>query len=239
MPSKIDKKIHNWKFVDDKRTPVFKTLATELDAIARGKKPISFFATDRRGFAEDLAEIEPPAKKRGLAVTVITRKGTTNIFVHRAENAALVGPLQKHLSQSPWTFEHEATLGELLGYTPAQRSAWLAAERHARPGFGLITMYADTVHGYPFPLTWWREPGRVPAPDAYKIMHKRVRGLELWRCGVDPSYENHLDRRGVIELAGAPKKVNSTFDKAIRTELEMLGPKGWHIPPRSRTKRRR
>jgi hypothetical protein len=233
------KKVHSWKFVEDSRTPVYKTIAAELDAIARGKKPISFFATDTRGLAGDRREIEPLAKKRGLVVTIAKRKTATDIFVHRTGDEALVAPLQETLSRSPWSFEHEASLGEQLGYSPKERTAWLAAEYHARPAFGVITMYADIVAGYPFPLTWWYEPGFVPAPDAYKLMNRSVPGLQLWRAGVDPAYAKHLDARGVIELAGASKKINSTFDKAVRTELEMLGPKGWHIPPRSRTKRRR
>ncbi|MFN0249982.1 MAG: hypothetical protein ACKV2T_24075 [Kofleriaceae bacterium] len=248
------KKVHSWKFVADTRTPVYTTLAAELDALARGKKPISFFATDARGLAGDLREIEPLAKKRGLVVTVAKRsnqeagplrsvtgerRNATDIFVHRVGGEALIAPLQDVLSRSPWSFEHEASLGELLGYSPKVRKAWLAAERHARPAFGVMTMYADIVAGYPFPLTWWAEPGFVPAPDAYKLMNRSVPGLQLWRAGVDVAYVQHLDARGVVELAGAGKKVNSTFDKAMRTELEMLGPKGWHIPPRCKTRRRR
>jgi hypothetical protein len=244
----VPSKVHSWKFIEDKRRPVYKTVAAELDAVAKGKKPLSFFATDRRGYDEDLAEIQAAARKRTLTVTVVPRGRATSardnqdidIFVHRTEtdparrtvherNVKALGEL---LQRSPWSFDHEAKLGELLGYSPAQRSAWLAAEHHARPAFGVITLYAEIVRGYPFPLTWFREPGRVPAPDAYKIMDKVVRGLELYRVGMDPAYEQHLDARGVVELAGAPKKVNTTFDKAMRTELEMLGPTGWQRPAR-------
>lgn len=229
----------DWKFVDDKRTPVYKTDAAELDAIAKGKKPISFFATDRTGLDDDLAEIEPLAKKRGLTTTVSKRKDAIDIFVHREDGARLIPPLQALLSKSPWSFEHEASLGTLLGYSPKQSKDWLAAEHHARPGFGVLTLYADIVAGYPFPLEWWSNPGRVTAPDAYKAMDRSVPGLQLWRVGVDPAYAKHLDKKGFISLAGASKAVNATFDSAVHTELEWLGPAGWHRPVRSKTKLRK
>ncbi len=230
-------KSSDWKFTTDQRKPVYKSLAAELDAVKAGKKAISFFATDRSGLDDDLGEIEPLATKRGLRKTVAKRKGAIDIFVHRDDEESRIAPLQRLLSQSPWSFEHEAKLGELLGYTAAQRAAWLAAERHARPAFGVLTLYADTVAGYPKPLAWWSDPGRVPAPDAYTHMDKRVRGLVLWRVGVDPSYAKQLDRSGFVSYAGYPK-IERVFDKAVRTSYERLGPTGWERVRRQPARRR-
>lgn len=231
-------KSSSWKFIPDRRKPVYKTLAAELDAVARKKKTISYFATDQDGLREDHAIIEAAAAKKDLEVNVAKRGDVIDIFVHRVGDFRRVQEMLVALSKKPWTFEHEENLGILLGYTPAQRKAWLAAERHARPAFGVLTLYAEIVTGYPFPLEWWSDPGRVAAPDAFTAMDRSVPGLQLWRVGMDPAYAKHLDAKGFVSLAGAPKKVQTAFDKAVRTPLELLGPKGWHRPARSQTRLR-
>ena len=230
-------KLSSWKFVEDRRTPVYKTLAAELDAIVQGKKALSFFATDREGLAEDLASIQPSARSRGLTVAVVPRGRAKSdqpidLFVHRTDLAPArrvarerrIVALQTLLSQSPWTFDHEASLGELLGYSRAQRTAWLLAEHHARPGFGVLTLYGESRVNHAPPGSWWTEPGRVVAPDAYK---KRDRMLELWRVGVQPTYAKKLDSKGRILLWKDSHQ--RAFDKAMRTPYETLGPKGWVI----------
>ena len=212
-------KDRGWKFVADQRTPVYKTLASELAAIARGTKRLSFFATDRAGLAADLAEIEPLAGKRGLVTTVATRKGAIDIFVHRAESARWIPSLQALLSSSPWSFDHEAALGKLLGYSAADRKAWLAAERHARPAFGVLTLYGESRTKHVPPCLWWSAPGRVVAADAYAT---RARGAELWRVGVTPSYARRLDPSGTVLL-----RHRRGFERAMRTPYEVLRSTGW------------
>jgi hypothetical protein len=212
----------HWKFVADKRPPIYKTLAAELDAIRDGKKAISYFATDRDGLHEDHAVIQKAADKRELEVSVAKRGEAFDIFVHRANTAKRVPQLLVALSRKPWSFEHEATLGKLLGYTPAQRKAWLAAEHHARPAFGVLTLYGTIGVGYGAPNWWWIEPGRVPAPDAYA---KRTKGERLYRVGVDPRYAKKLDKKGHAILSSFVKR--RAFDKVVRTPYEWLGAKGW------------
>lgn len=213
-----------WKFVEDRRTPVYKTLGAELDAIARGKKPISFFATDREGLDEDLASIKPAADKHKLVVTVKRRGKVIDLFVHLPKKAHLVPHVQKVLSHTPWTFNAEQVLGGMLGYTRTQIRAWTKAERHARPAFGVLTLYADSLLGGAPPSWWWTEPGRVPAPDAYT---KRDRTRELWRVGVDPAYARWLSAKGQRVMWKAQQVAG--FEKAMRTPYEVLGPKGWEL----------
>lgn len=222
-----------WKFVDDRRTPVYKTLAAEFDAIARGKKPISFFATDRDGLEEDLDAIEPAAVKRGLVVTVARRGRVIDLFVHLPKKAFLVPRVQKVLSHTPWTFNAEQVLGGVLGYTRTQLDAWMKAERHARPAFGVLVLYGESLLGGAPPSWWWTEPGRVLAPDAYK---KRDRTRELWRVGMSPSYARWLDRSGRRSTA---RHQIVGFEKAMRTPYELLGPGGWTVASASRTRGRR
>jgi hypothetical protein len=209
-----------WKFVVDRRTPVYKTLAAELDAIRRGTKSISYFATDRDGLAEDLAHIQPLADKRDLRVTVAKRGSSIDIFVHRANDAKRVPPLLAALSQTPWSFAHEAKLGTLLGYTAAQRKAWMAAEHHARPAFGVLVLYGAIGVGYGVPNWWWTQPGQVVARDA-----KRRKGERLYRVGVDPRYAKKLDKNGQAILSSFVKR--KAFEKVMRTPYEWLGVKGW------------
>jgi hypothetical protein len=213
---------YHWKFVDDRRPTVYKTLAAELDAIARGKKPISFFATDRDGVDEDLRAIEPGARKRGLVVTVARRGKVIDLFVHLPRNASRVPHVQRVLSRSPWSFTTERALGGVLGYTKSQIDAWLKAERHARPAFGVLTLYAVSLHGGAPPSWWWTEPGRVPAPDAYA---KRDRTKELWRVGMNPSYARWLNPKGA-RLMWKQTQI-AAFEKQMRTPYEILGAKGW------------
>jgi hypothetical protein len=213
-----------WKFSADRRKPVYRTLAAELDAIRRGTKAISFFATDKAGLAEDLAEIQPLALARGLCVTIAPRAKAIDVFVHRASEAHRIASLQALLSSSPWTFDHEASLGLLLGYSAQHRKAWLAAERHARPGFGVLTVYGEGLENHAPPSLWWIEPGRVVALDAYE---KRPRGLELWRVGVDRAYARRFEPEGYVLLFNESKQ--RTFERAMRTSYEVLGRKGWCV----------
>ena len=213
-----------WKFVEDRRKPVYATLAAELDALRRGKKAISFFATDRTGLDEDLEEIQGPALARGLCVTVAPRGDVIDLFVHRADNAKRIAPLQKLLSQSPWSFKYEAELGTHLGYTTEQRRAWIAAERHARPAFGVVTMYGTALHHPRFaliPTLWWTAPGRVPAPYA-----KHPPGLRLFRVGVKPWFAAKLGARGQCPRSTSKECV--AFASGERTPLERYTPTGWH-----------
>jgi hypothetical protein len=219
----VQPKPAKWKFVEDRREPVYPTLASELDAIQQGKKTISFFATDRKGVDEDLAALQRLALVRKLCITIAPRGKVIDLFVHRAENAGRIKLIQSHLSLGPWSVQSEAKIGALLGYSAAERTAWQKAEHHARPAFGVLTLYGSMVDGYGVPKWWWTEPGRVLAPDAYA---KRPPNLQLWRVGAHPRYAKKLDPKGHVMLAGSARK-QKAFDDAVRTPYEMLGPKGW------------
>jgi hypothetical protein len=135
-------------FVRFRPPRVYRTLGAELDAIAAGDKPISFFASDRAEVERgaDLIPIARAAFDRGLVLTLAPRgkrrDASLDLFVHTVAQARRIGPLQALLARSPWSFALEAQLGRQLGYSPAQRAAWLAAERHARSAFGCVMFYA-------------------------------------------------------------------------------------------------
>lgn len=211
-----------WTFVADRRAPVYATLGAELAAIRRGAKAISFFASDADGLAEDLAELVAEAVPRGLCVTLAPRARVTarvterviDLFVHRADGAARIAPLQALLGSGPWTFAHEAKLGVLLGYSARERAAWLAAERHARPAFGVLTLYGASDA----PDVWWAAPGQVVARAS-----RHATGL--WRVGVDPRYAARLDARGRVQLATRTQR--AAFERAVRTPYERYTRRGW------------
>ena len=207
-------------FTVEKRAPVYRTVEAELEAIARAAKSLSFFASDRASIADDLP-IVTAALKRGLATTISPRNEGVDVIVYRAREDHRVAPLQALLSSSPWTFAREEELGLQLGYSRTQRAAWMAAERFARPDYGVLTIYAVLSPAYHAARSalWCAQPGKVVDAKAVK-----KDGTVAWRVGMDPAFAKKLANNYAQLHTPAAR---TAFAKLQRTPFQRLTPSGW------------
>lgn len=200
----------------------FKSLADELDAIARGDKPISWFASERKKVDSnaDLKPITRAALDRGLAVTLAPRDTLVDLFIHFAAAARRITPLQTLLARSPWTFTLEAELSRQLGYAPKQRTAWIAAEKHRVPAYGCVTLYAIAPKSHrrlrndTFVFT---RPGDVAIHGATATDPEHP----MVRFGLPPLVASKLLRGGKSGM------ISSSWFERHSTRVQTLTPNGW------------
>lgn len=182
------------------------SLGQELDAIKAGRKPLSFFASDREAIEDgsDLIPIMRAAFDRGLAVVAAPRGDTTDLFVVRPEHLARVSQFQAFLAkQTRWSFSVEDQQSRLLGYSKAERAAWMKQLRASHIELGMTTVYAI----------------------GDRLFAKRPAGAKVLRYGIDGrTYAKVFGRSSEVTLTKARKK---TFLAGVLAGPEVLGPRGW------------
>ena len=127
------------KLFEVPRAPVvYASDEAEIEAVARGKKPIAYYAA-ALDEAEDLVRA---AYKHDLLVVAAAAE---QLFVTPPGELWRVPAIRTLLDAGgDWSERDEEQLGVLLGYTPAQRRAWLAFQRHQRAAYGAATLYMLT-----------------------------------------------------------------------------------------------
>ncbi|MCB9560703.1 MAG: hypothetical protein H6709_20510 [Kofleriaceae bacterium] len=240
----------------------YRSLDAELDAVRRRAKPIAWFASSRDDLADggDVAALIGPALDRGLAAIVhpddasgaVPGYDGVGVAVLHLDQAWRVQALRAlwatALAHGGWTDAAEDQLGALLGYTPAQRAAWLADVRHRQAAWGCTTIYTlltatqrarvrglgQRCLGTPADLdglaVFVHGRGHALRADA----HRRIApGLTIARVGVSRAAAAAIfgppparRPRGVVS-ANVTAEVAATLNAELRSDVQLLGARGW------------
>lgn len=203
----------------------YRTDAAELAAVRAGAKPMSMFHVD----------LEPGARTRGL---VVERQGE-RVYVARPEERwripAHVALWETALEAGPWCDQSEALEGYLLGYTRAQRRAWIAHVRQRQAAWGSPTVYTlldraqrrriaalgHRCFGDAGGLALFRSDG-VLRQDA---LRRVPAGLTLARVALRRPVLERLfgDRR----RATVPASLSAALNAALASNVQVLIRSGW------------
>lgn len=134
------------RLFESPRLPRAPSDASELDAVAAGKKAMSMFVSSSD--PDELAEWVALAAARNLVVTFHADPtlDETHVFVARSDQQwripAYLALWETAFVDGRWSDASENLAGHLLGYTKAQRKAWIAAQHQAFPAWTAVTVYA-------------------------------------------------------------------------------------------------
>jgi hypothetical protein len=247
------------RFVD--RLAPYSTYAAELDAVASGKKGISRIGWSLRNIADygkDFAKLLEMAFDRRLVVLLEEyRKHPAphrepRVYILRLDQIWRVPALNAlwdtAFVSGSWSFSSEAQESLLLGYTPSQRKAWMAAMRHERPAQGcnvVFTLMTADQRDRVVDLgrRCFGEPSMVDGMKFffhrdYVAMQKNAfrlvpAGLTLARVGLEWKTSEALfgpwkalKRHGVV-TAVASKKLVPRINESLRSNIEFLTRSGW------------
>lgn len=209
------------------------TDAAELDAVAAGRKAMSLFIGDDDGIAE-------LAMARNLIVTTHAdpRLGELHVFVTRADQLwriqAYLALWETAFVDGRWSDGAENLAGYLLGYSAAQRKAWLAQQRQAIPAWTAATVYALVTDAQrelieslgrrclPPGLTLFTRRGEVLKASAFA---KLPRGQTLARAGLEIAAANKLF--GTATSRALTVKQAPAINAALLSGVQLLTKTGW------------
>ena len=118
--------------------------AAELDAVAAGKKPMAMFVGDD----DEVAQWSALAGARNLVAThhADPKLGEVHVFVTRSDQLwripAYLALWETAFVDGRWSDGAENLASYLLGYSRAERKAWIAQQRQAFPAWTSATVYA-------------------------------------------------------------------------------------------------
>jgi len=145
MPKRFDAAtlFEGWK----PRPDLHPTDEASLDAVRAGKKGMAMFVSSAASLADgDFAHWLKLAAPRGLVVTVHADDKQAHVFISRPEELwrvpAYLALWNTAFVDGRWSDASENLAGDLLGYTKAQRKAWLEARREETPAWTCATVYA-------------------------------------------------------------------------------------------------
>ncbi len=207
-----------------------------LDAVARGTKGMSMFVSSEG----DLPHWVVLAAKRSLVVALhvdgTSPKDPIHVFLAKPEELwrvpAYLALWNTAFVDGRWSDASENLAGHLLGYTKAQRKAWLAARRHAQPAWTCATIYAvlsaeqrDVVEALgrrcfgADRVTLFRHRGTLK-PTAFAQI---PRDHTLARAGLASEVADRL-----FGSKDSTKTLSATrINAALRSNVEFLTRSGW------------
>ena len=213
--------------------------ASELDAVRRRKKAISMFVWSREDLAtrefkrftdlvldRELAMVLEPGEEHDLYCFVLYRDQAWRISALRAlwQTAAELGA---------WTDTAEAQMGELLGYSARERRRWLAEQHWRQPAWGCSTVYALATRDMG-PRGLGVETMFFAHAD-HHVMKRNAASLApdgtvIVRVGLEPRFARGFHGakpRHRIVSGTIPARRMKRFHAAMRSSVQVLGPKGW------------
>jgi hypothetical protein len=246
---------------EGRRASPGRTAASELEAVQAGRKAIAMFPLARPGEvpADDafLRRLLGAATARGLGVLVEPDAQPPLAGVPRGVIAFAIAPgegwrvpalavLWRAARESgAWSDAAERQQSDLLGYSAAERAAWLAELRHRAAGWGARTVYAlldgarvDAIDqlgrrcfGPPAAIEglvfFVHGRGHPPRRDAAR---RAPRGFAIARAAIAEPARARLfggrTGRGVIE-AVATARAAAAIAAGLRSSVELLTARGW------------
>lgn len=211
--------------------------AVELDAVAAGKKPMAMFVGDD----DEVAQWSAHAGTRNLVATCHAdpKLGEVHVFVTRADQLwripAYLALWETAFVDGRWSDAAENLASFLLGYSKAERKAWLARQRHAFPAWTAATVYAlltdperAVIEGLgrrcfgSQPVTLFtRRDGVLKASAVTQL----PRGQTLARAGLDVATAHRL--LGTATTRALTTKQVATVNAAMLSNVQFLTKSGW------------
>jgi len=206
-----------WK--RDARLDPFPTWKAHLDAVRAGTKGMSIFdLTVGELGGEEARELMRLAFERDL-VAVLQRDD--HVFVARPEELwripACLALWKTAFEDGRWSDAAEAQMSLLLGYTDAQRRAWLAAQRARHAAWGSPTVYAILTADQRRAVV---ATGKRVLVDGMRLFHPGDRVLKRDAFRKLPAGAT-LARVAVREL------VTDSADAALASNVQFLTRSGW------------
>jgi hypothetical protein len=224
----------------------------ELDAVAAGKKAMSMFAWEPAGGGAELLEMLDRAFARGLTVALDRSSDkAVRVFVLQQDQMWRVPAYTMHwrstFEHGKWTQAAEAHASALLGYTLAEREAWLQRLHWMQVGWGCKTIYTllgdeqrsrvDELGHRAFGALeattfFFHRSDHVLRKTAHKIVPSSA---TLARVGVEHAFAASLFQMPKLRTGKPHSLVTGTvtpslakrFNAALRSAVELLGPRGW------------
>ncbi len=210
---------------------------SELDAVVAGKKPMAMFVGDD----DEVAQWSALAGARNLVATCHSdpKLGEVHVFVTRADQlwriAAYLALWETAFVDGRWSDAAENLASFLLGYSKAERKAWLGQQRQAFPAWTAATVYAlvsdaereviEELGRRCFgsqPVTLFTRRDGVLKASAFMQL---PRGQTLARAGLEVATAHRLF--GTATKRTPTTKQVATVNAAMLSNVQFLTKSGW------------